>query len=102
MATFSDTRPLQYGEFVQTMPYQEANQLGLYKQQLYDQNIQKIYSGIEQTAALPLTRDVDKQYLQESLNNLQTSLKKLNTADFSRNQVVNSVAGMTSKIAKDK
>lgn len=102
MATFSDTRPLQYGEFVQTMPYQEANQLGMYKQQLYDQNIQKIYSGIEQTAALPLSSDVDKQYLQESLNNLQTSLKKLNTADFSRNQVVNSVAGMTSKIAKDK
>lgn len=102
MSTFAGQNLYDYGEFVQTMPYKEANQLGLYKQQLYDQNIQKIYSGIEQTAALPLTRDVDKQYLQESLNNLQTSLKKLNTADFSRNQVVNSVAGMTSKIAKDK
>lgn len=84
------------------MPYKEANQLGMYKQQLYDQNLQKIYSGIEQTAALPLSADVDKQYLQESLNNLQTSLKKLNTADFSQNQVFNSVAGMTSKISKDK
>jgi len=102
MATFSDVRPISYGEFVQTMPYQEANQLGLYKQQLYDQNLQKIYSGIEQTAALPLSAEVDKQYLQESLNNLQTSLKKLNTADFSQNQVFNSVAGMTAKISKDK
>jgi len=102
MSTFAGQNLYDYGEFVQTMPYKEANQLGLYKQQLYDQNIQKIYSGIEQTAALPLSSDVDKQYLQESLNNLQTSLKKLNTADFSRNQVFNSVAGMTSKIAKDK
>lgn len=102
MATFAGQKGYDYGQYVETMPYQEANQLGMYKQQLYDQNIQKIYSGIEQTAALPLTAEVDKQYLQQSLNNLQTSLKKLNTADFSKNQVVNSVAGMTSKISKDK
>jgi hypothetical protein len=102
MASYLENPNVQYNVPVQTAPLQSLVDVGIKKQSLYNDNVQRIQSQIDQTAALPVSRDVDKQYLDTSLANLGTELKKLNTADFSQMQVTNSVAGMTARISKDK
>ncbi|MEI6186871.1 MAG: hypothetical protein WCP46_00015 [Alphaproteobacteria bacterium] len=102
MASYLENPNVQYNAPVQTAPLQSLVDVGMRKQALYNEGVQRIQSQIDETSALPVSRDVDVQYLNTSLANLGTELKKLNTADFSQMQVTNSVAGMTSKIAKDK
>jgi hypothetical protein len=75
--------------------------VGMEKQQRYDQGLQKIQSQIDQVAGLDVVRDIDKQYLQSKLNDLGSKLKTVAAGDFSNYQLVNSVAGMASSVAKD-
>jgi hypothetical protein len=75
--------------------------VGMEKQQRYDQGLQKIQSQIDQVAGLDVVRDIDKQYLQSKLNELGSKLKTVAAGDFSNYQLVNSVAGMASSVAKD-
>jgi hypothetical protein len=76
--------------------------VGMYKQQQYDEGVQKINDWLDQTAALPVSRQVDKQYLQSSLNNLTSELKNVAGADFSNQQLIQSVGGATKRLVNDK
>jgi len=100
MASFTDAIP-QFNPYIQQLPVDAMVQVGMEKQQRYDQGIQKIQSQIDQVAGLSLYRDVDKQQLQSKLNELGSKLKTVAAADFSNYQLVNSVAGMASTIMKD-
>ena len=102
MASFLDTQPIQYNQPVQTASLDAITRVGIQKQQLYDEGVQRVQGLVDQTAALPVMRDVDKSYLNQSLSNLQSTLQKNTSLDFSQLQVQNSVAGMSNKIAKDK
>jgi hypothetical protein len=75
--------------------------VGMYKQQKYDEGIQKIQTNIDNIAGLDVVRDVDKAYLQSKLNQLGNNLATVAGGDFSNFQLVNSVNGMTNQIAKD-
>jgi hypothetical protein len=100
MASFTDAIP-QFNPYIQQLPVDAMVQVGMEKQQRYDQGIQKIQSQIDQVAGLSLYRDADKQQLQSKLNELGSKLKTVAAADFSNYQLVNSVAGMASTIMKD-
>lgn len=100
MASFLDQR-YQFAPYVETTPVDAMVKVGMYKQQQYDAGVQKINDWIDQTAALPVMREVDKQYLQSSLNNLTSELKKVAGADFSNQQLVQSVGGATKRLAQD-
>lgn len=100
MASFTDAIP-QFNPYIQQLPVDAMVQVGMEKQQRYDQGIQRIQSQIDQVAGLSLYRDADKQQLQSKLNELGTKLKTVAAADFSNYQLVNSVAGMASTIMKD-
>ena len=103
MASFSDNPELlsRFNPYVQQLPVEAMVSVGQQKQQQYDQGVQKIQSHIEQIAGLDVVRDVDKQYLQSKLNTLGGDLQKVAAGDFSNYQLVNSVAGMATKIGKD-
>lgn len=104
MASFTD-QPLRLQDFTSytpQLPIDAMVQVGTYKQQQYDQGIQRIQTQIDNVAGMDVVRDVDKQYLQSKLNNLNTDLKKVAAGDFSNYQLVNSVGGMVNSIAKDK
>jgi len=75
--------------------------VGMYKQQQYDQGVEKIQSYIDNIAGLDVARGVDKQYLQSKLDELGGNLKKVAGGDFSNHQLVNSVGGMTKQIIRD-
>lgn len=73
----------------------------MYKQQKYEEGVQKIQGQIDRVAGLDIVRDVDKQYLQSKLNELGSKLKTVAAGDFSNFQLVNSVGGMATQIGRD-
>jgi hypothetical protein len=100
MASYTDNIPT-FNPYVQTIPVDEMVKVGIYKQQKYDEGIQKIQSNNDNIAGLDVVRDVDKAYLQSKLNQLGNNLTTVAAGDFSNFQLVNSVNGMTNQIAKD-
>ena len=100
MASFTDAIP-QFNPYIQQLPVEAMVAVGMEKQQRYDQGLQRIQSQIDQVAGLDVVRDIDKQYLQSKLNDLGSKLKTVAAGDFSNYQLVNSVAGMASSVAKD-
>ena len=100
MASYTDTTPT-FNPYVQTIPVDEMIKVGMYKQQKYDEGIQKIQTNIDNIAGLDVIRDVDKAYLQSKLNQLGNNLTTVAAGDFSNFQLVNSVNGMTNQIARD-
>lgn len=100
MASFTD-QILQSRPYVQQLPVEAMAQVGMYKQQKYEEGVQKIQGYIDNVAGLDVIRDVDKGYLQSKLNELGNNLKKVAAGDFSNMQLVNSVGGMATQIAKD-
>ena len=100
MASYKDIIP-KFNPYVQQRPVEAMMKVGMYKQQRYDEGVQKIQESIDSVAGLDVVRDVDKQYLQSKLNQLGSQLSNVAGGDFSNFQLVNSVNGMTSQITKD-
>ena len=100
MASFTD--PIsQFNPYIQQLPVEAMSQVGMYKQQKYDEGIQKVQSYIDNVAGLDVVRDIDKAYLQGKLNELGSKLRTVAAGDFSNFQLVNSVGGMATQIVKD-
>jgi hypothetical protein len=76
-------------------------QVGMAKQAQYNQGVQKIQNYIDRVAGVDVYLDVDKEYLQSKLGELGNKLKTVAAGDFSNQQLVNSVTGMTAQISKD-
>ena len=100
MAGFQDAIS-QFNPYIQQLPVEAMTQVGMYKQQKYDEGVQKIQSYIDNVAGMDVVRDIDKAYLQSKLNELGSKLKTVAAGDFSNYQLVNSVGGMATQIAKD-
>jgi hypothetical protein len=75
--------------------------VGTYKQQQYDQGVQKVQAYIDNIAGLDVMKGSHKQYLQSKLNELGGKLKTVAAGDFSNQQLVGSVGGMATQIVKD-
>ena len=100
MASFTDAIS-QFNPYVQQLPVEAMLKVGMYKQQKYEEGVQKIQSEIDKVAGLDVYKPVDKQYLQSKLNELGSKLKTVASGDFSNFQLVNSVGGMAAQIGKD-
>ena len=100
MASFTD-RISQFNPYIQELPVQEMVQVGMYKQAKYDQGVQKVQNYIDRVAGIELSRPQDKELLQSKLNELGSKLRTVAAGDFSNQQLVNSVSGMTGQIIKD-
>jgi hypothetical protein len=100
MASFTDQIP-QFNPYVQQLPVEAMVTVGMEKQRRYDEGVQKIQTSIDNVAGLDVIRDIDKVYLQSTLNQLGSNLKMVAAGDFSNYQLVNSVSGMSNQIIKD-
>lgn len=100
MASFTD-KSFQFNPYIQELPVQEMYQVGMAKQAQYNQGVQKIQNYIDRVAGVDVYLDVDKEYLQSKLGELGNKLKTVAAGDFSNQQLVNSVTGMTAQISKD-
>jgi hypothetical protein len=100
MASFTD-QIMQFNPYVQQLPVEAMAQVGMYKQQKYEEGVQKVQSYIDNVAGLDVTKPLHKQYLQSKLNQLGSKLKSVAAGDFSNFQLVNSVGGMATQVVKD-
>jgi hypothetical protein len=101
MAGFLDAIPV-FNPYVQQLPVEAMVQVGVAKQQAYEQNVTKIQTEIDRVAGLDIMRGVDKEYLQSKMNALGNRLTLLAGGDFSNFQLANSVTGMAGQVSKDK
>lgn len=101
MASYTDTIPT-FNPYVQQLPVDAMLKVGMYKQQRYDEGVQKIQTTIDNVSGLDIANEADKKYLQSKLNSLGNDLQWVAAGDFSNFQLVNSVSGMTKQITKDK
>lgn len=100
MASFTDSIS-QFNPYIKQLPVEEMLKVGVYKQQKYDEGVQKIQSQIDNVAGMDVIKPIHKQYLQSKLNELGNNLKTVAGGDFSNYQLVNSVGGMATQIVKD-
>ena len=63
MASFTDAIST-FNPYVSQLPVDAMVKVGMYKQQRYDEGVQKIQGYIDNVAGMDVARDVDKQYLQ--------------------------------------
>lgn len=101
MASFTDAIT-QFNPYVAQLPVDAMVKVGMQKQAQYEDGVKKVQAQIDQVAGLDVLRNVDKNYLQSKLNELGGRLRFYAAGDFSNFQLVNSVAGMTKQISKDK
>ena len=100
MASFTD-QISQFNPYIQELPVEAMVQVGMAKQAQYDQGVQKVQSYIDRISGLEIAKPQHKQYLESKMNELGSRLKTVAAGDFSNQQLVNSVAGMTGQVAKD-
>jgi len=100
MASFSD-QISQFNPYIQQLPVDAMVKVGMYKQQQYDQGVQKIQGYVDNIAGMDVANESQRAYLQSKLNDLGSRLKTVAAGDFSNNQLVNSVGGMATSIVKD-
>ena len=100
MASFTD-QISQFNPYISELPVDTMAQVGQYKQQQYNQGVQKIQTQIDNVAGMDIANDTQKQYLQSKLNELGNNLRSVAAGDFSNQQLVNSVGGMATSIVKD-
>jgi hypothetical protein len=100
MASWTDRIP-NFNPYVEQQPVDAMLKVGMYKQQKYEEGVQKIQTAIDNVAGLDIASELDKKYLQSKLNGLGNNLNIVAGADFSNFQLVNSVNGMTKEIVKD-
>lgn len=102
MASWTDVNAPQFTPYRQQLPVDAMVQVGMQKQQQYEQGIEKIQTSIDRVAGMDVAREIDQRYLQSKVNELGNKLKFAAAGDFSNFQLVNSLTGMTNQIAKDK
>ena len=100
MASFTD-QISQFNPYIQELPVEAMAQVGMAKQAQYDQGVKKVQNYIDRVAGLEIAKPQHKQYLQSKMDELGNRLKTVAAGDFSNQQLVNSVSGMTGQIIKD-
>lgn len=100
MASFTD-RPAQFNPYVQQLPVEAMVAVGTEKQRRYDEGVQRIQESIDRVMELDIVKDSHKQYLQQKLDSLGTSLRGVAAGDFSNMQLTKTVTGMATRLGKD-
>jgi hypothetical protein len=100
MASYTDKIPT-FNPYVAQQPIEAMLKVGVYKQQKYEEGVQKIQTSIDNVAGLDIANPTQQKYLQSKLNSLGNNLTFLAAGDFSDFSLVNSVNGMTKQIVKD-
>ena len=100
MASFTD-KPTQFNPYISQLPVQAMVEVGMEKQRRYDEGVERIQQSIDKIMDFDIVKQGHKDYLQSKLSDLNRNLKFVAAADFSDNQLVKSVSGMSGKIARD-
>lgn len=91
-----------YGDYVPELEADDLIQAVKLKQNLYDEGYAKVQEYYDQMSALPLVRDVDKQYMNNQLNQVFDVIEKnVGSADFSNPDSVRSFIKIAKPLEND-
>jgi hypothetical protein len=100
MASFTDRIPT-FNPYVSQQPVQAMVQVGMAKQQQYDQNLQRIQQSMANVAGLDIARGVDRDYLENKMNDMSKQLSTFASSDLSSSNLTNKLKGMITGVADD-
>lgn len=100
MASFTDNL-VAFNPYVSQVPVDDYVRVGMIKQQQYNAGVEKVQGYIDSVAGLEVIKPEQKDYLYQRINNIRQEVGKVVQADFSKQQIVNSVGSLTNKIAAD-
>lgn len=113
MASYGQSAPQQFNPFIAPTDLAASAQrgqqelqaqvaVGEQKQQAYNTNAQKIQGVIDNISGLQVAKDIDKQYLNQSIesfkNDIEATVKK---ADLSKQVMFNQAGSLGAKVAND-
>lgn len=100
MASFTDHAPV-FNQYVQQQPVEAMVNVGMHKQQQYDQGLQRIQESYNRVAGLDIMKEGDRKHLKTLLQDNTRKLRGYAAADFSNSQLTNSVTRMIGSVAND-
>lgn len=100
MASFLENLT-QFTPYMPQQPVEAMVNIGMQKQQQYDEGVQKIQDQFTLIAGLPIAKDPVKQHLQQKLNEVKEKVSGGIATDFSNQRLVNNVMSLTKQIASD-
>lgn len=87
--------------YVETLPVDAYTRVGMIKQEQYDKGVEKVQGYIDSVAGIEALMPEQKDYLNKTVNQLQSQVQQIAGSDFSNSQVVNSVGHLTKQMAAD-
>lgn len=100
IASFTD-KILEFNPYISELPVDDYVKVGLYKQEQYNQGVQRVQGDISAIAGIEVTKDVHKEYLNQTVNNLKQTIGKVLTSDFSNQQLTGQIGALRGRIMKD-
>lgn len=87
--------------YIETLPVDAFTRVGMIKQEQYDKGVEKVQGYIDSVAGIEALMPEQKDYLNKTVNQLQSQVQQIAGSDFSNSQVVNSVGHLTKQMAAD-
>lgn len=100
MASWTD-EVLKFNPYIQEAPVEDLVRVGMAKQQLYDQGVQKVQGYLDSIRGMDVAKDVHKEYLQQRMNQLKGEVTKVISADFSKSQLTDQIGSLATRVAGD-
>lgn len=100
MASFA-SELLNFNDYVTQTPVDDYLRTGLMLQERYNQGVDYIQDQIDSVVGLPVATEADKKYLNTLVGEMESQIKGVASADFSRMGIRQQVGAMAGKVAKD-
>lgn len=93
--------PIKPNDFIAPVSLELLSRVLSQKQGQYDQGAEKIQSSINSLSSLDVARGVDRDYLNNKLNNLVSTINGLGGADLSDPSITNQLEGLATSVYND-
>lgn len=100
MASFA-SEILNFNPHVSQLPVDDYLRTGLILQERYNQGVEFIQDQLDNVAGLPVATEADKKYLNSKVTAMESQVRGIASADFSRMSIQQQVGAMANRIARD-
>lgn len=101
MASFTDTQPIHFNQYVNTKPVDTYTAVAMQKQAQYNQGVDKVQAYIDNLSGLQVVRPQDKQYIDNKVNELTTKANSIASSDWSNQAIVKQVGAQAASLYND-
>lgn len=100
MASFTDNVP-QFNPYIQQQPVEAMAAVGIQREQDFKIGIDKVQSYYDNLLSLPIAKTETQDYVKMKVGELNNSVGKSVSGDFSDQRLINQIGGLAKNIAND-